>query len=114
MKKAAFGGGSRRSCRNGILEPKSPSQQLLERLELELAQNRVWNPGVVARQMLKRGLNPVLDVVPDVSWTATPHRDNSATVSVSKNSQNLSVWVQPEIPYLRTTASKAGTQEVAA
>ena len=114
MKKAAFGGGSRKSASNGILEAKSPSQQLLERIELQLAESRVWDPGVVARQMLKRGLNPVLDLVPDASWTATPKRDRSAPVSVSKNSRHLSVWVQPEIPYLRTTASKAGTQEFAA
>jgi hypothetical protein len=52
MKKAAFGGGSRKSASNGILEAKSPSQQLLERLELQLAQIGVWEPGVVARQML--------------------------------------------------------------
>jgi hypothetical protein len=52
MKKAANGGGSRKSGSNDILEAKSPSQQLLERLELQLAQNGVWEPGVIARQML--------------------------------------------------------------
>ena len=52
MKKAANGGGSRKSTSKDILEAKSPSQQQLERLELELAQNGVRDPGVVARQML--------------------------------------------------------------
>ena len=52
MKKAAFGGGSRKSIATDILGAYPPSQQQLERLELELAQNGVWEPGVIARQML--------------------------------------------------------------
>ena len=52
MKKAAFGGGSRKSIATDILGAYPPSQQLLECLELQLAQNGVWEPGVIALQML--------------------------------------------------------------